>query len=283
VALTTPRPLGARPAGLDPQPFLRRQQREPIPRSRRQAIRRRLVAALALFGAGLAVGGVYLARHWLTHSPCFAVRQIAISATRHAPREELRHAVDRYRGRNLFRIDLARIERDLRASPWIASASVKRVLPDGLSCAVSERVPSGLALLRGRVVLIDAEGTPLETYGEKTREFSFPIFTGLDERNTARAARQAGRGTALLEFIDKTRPGLAAEISRIDLQRDDRIDLHMNDGGPIVRLNPRDVTTNLEHFLAMRDWLATNFGDGAYVDLRFRDRIALQPVAAKGD
>ena len=283
MALTTTRQAGARPAGLDPQPFLRRQQREPIPRSRRRALRRRLLAVLALFGAGVAAGGVYLARHYLTHSPRFAVRTVALSPTRHAPRDELRRAVLRYRGRNLFRLDLARVERDLRACSWIAAASVKRVLPDGLSCVVTERVPRGLALLRGRVVLVDERGTAIEAYGEKTREFSFPIFTGLDEIRAERAARQAALGTTLLDLLEKNYPGLAAEISRIDLARDDRIEVHMNDGGPVVRLNPRDLTTNLDHYLAMRDWIATNFGDGAYVDLRFRDRIALLPVAAKGD
>ena len=57
----------------------------------------------------------------------------------------------------------------------------------------------------------------------------------------------------------------------------------MNAGGPVVLLNPLDSGANLDRFLAMRDYLATNFGHAAYVDLRFRDRIAFQPLAAKGD
>ena len=58
----------------------------------------------------------------------------------------------------------------------------------------------------------------------------------------------------------------------------------MNQRGPAVRLSPRDFGTNLDRYLTLRDYLATDFGDGAYVDLRFRDRIAFRPlVGAKGD
>ncbi len=52
--------------------------------------------------------------------------------------------------------------------------------------------------------------------------------------------------------------------------------------GPVVRINPRKFGTNLDRYLAMRDYLATHFGDGAYIDLRFRDRIAFRPLRARG-
>jgi len=77
---------------------------------------------------------------------------------------------------------------------------------------------------------------------------------------------------------------LAKNISEIDLSRDDRLELRLNQGGPSVRLNPSDFGANLDRYLTLRDYLATDFGDGAYVDLRFRDRIAFRPrVAVKGD
>lgn len=279
------RPQDARrPAIPEPMPFLRRAQSEQVRRNRRgRALRRRLTALAALFGAGLLAGGAYAGRLYLTRSPRFALRRIELSPTRHALEADLRRVVERYRGRNLFVLDLPRIERDLAACRWVKRATAKRVLPDGVFCAVEERTPRGLALLRGRVWLVDADGTAIDVYGERTREYSFPIFTGIDERDPSRAAVQAARGAALLDDLDRTHPGLTPEISEIDLARDDRIDLHMNEGGPVVRLNPEAFGTNLDRYLALRDYLTTNFGDGDYVDLRFRDRIAFQPLMAKGD
>lgn len=265
-------------------PFLRRAQSEQVRRSRRgRILRRRLLVLGALFGTGLLAGVVYAGRLFLTHSTRFALRQIDVSPARHAPEAEIRRAVERYRGRNIFLLDLGRIERDLAACRWVKRAAVKRVLPDGLFCALEERVPRGLALLHGRVWLVDEEGSGIDLYGERTREFSFPIFTGLDERDPGRAARQAARGAALLDDLARNHPGLTPEISEIDLARDDRIELHLNGGGPVVRLHPETVGINLDRYLAMREYLTTNFGEGDYVDLRFRDRIAFQPLVAKGN
>ena len=275
---------GKRLPVAEPMPFLRRAQSEQVRRSRRgRALRRRLVGVGALFGVGLLAGGAYVGRLVLTRSTRFALRHVDLSPTRHAPQADLRRAVERYRGRNLFLVDLARIERDLASCRWVRRVKAKRVLPDGIFCAVEERTPRALALLHGRVWLIDGDGVPIDAYGEDTKGYSFPIFTGIDERDQARAARQAARGAALLDDLDRDHPGLASEISEIGLARDDRIDLHMNEGGPVVRLNPEVFGNNLDRYLAMRDYLTTNFGDGAYVDLRFRDRIAFQPLVGKGE
>jgi cell division septal protein FtsQ len=244
--------------------------------------RGRLAVFGALFAAGVVAGTVYAGAHYLTHAPRFRVRRIEFSAAPHVPEEELRRAVARYRGKNLFRLDLGRLEKDLEACRWVRRAAVKRVLPDGLRCAVEERVPRGLALVRGRVKLVDAEGAVIDDHDATTQAYSFPIFTGLDEADEARAAEQIRRGAALLAFLDAHHPGWSAEISEIDLARADRLELRLNDGGPVVRLHPREFGTNLARYLTLRPYLETHFGDGTYVDLRFRDRIAFKPALGRG-
>ena len=236
----------------------------------------------ALFGIGVLGGTAYAGAHYLTHAPRFRVRRIEVASAPHAPRDELRSTLERYRGRNLFRLDLRHLERDLEKCRWVKRAAVKRVLPDGLHCSVVERVPRGLALLRGKVVLVDGEGAVIDAYDARTQGYSFPILTGLDEKDAGRCAVQIARGVALLDYLDAGHPGLAAEISEIGLLRDDRLELRLNEGGPVVRLHPQDFGTNLERYLTMRRYLATNFGGGAYVDLRFKDRIAFKPALKRG-
>lgn len=274
-----------RPAsGEDPiSPFLRRRQDERLRRSRRRRLTLRwlpIVAALSVLG--LAAGSLLGARWYLTHSPRFMLKRIAFTPTDHAPAAELRRIASRHRGRNIFRLDLARIERELEQVRWVKSAMVKRILPDRLFCAVEERSPRGLALLNGRVHLIDEEGTSIDLHTGAVGGGSLPIFTGLDATGGGtRAREQVARGFDLMAWLDATHPGLMKEISEIDLKHPDRIGLLMNSGGPVVRLNPDDYGANLDRWLQMRDYLATHFGDGAYVDLRFKDRIAFQPLQAR--
>jgi cell division septal protein FtsQ len=187
-------------------------------------------------------------------------------------------------GRNLFRLDPVRLGSDLEARRWVKRAIVKRVLPDGVFCAIEERVPKGLALLRDRVWLVDDEGVAIDPHGGQTQGYSYPILVGIDDRNGGHGREQMKLGVSLVAFLQETHPDLLREISEVDLSRDDRLELRMNQRGPAVRLSPRDFGTNLDRYLTLRDYLATDFGDGAYVDLRFRDRIAFRPlVGSKGD
>lgn len=263
-------------------PFLRRSQDDRLRRNRR---RRRTLRFLPLASVvmlcGLLVGSIWFGHWYLTHSPRFNLRRVALTPTDHAAQADLRRIAERYRGRNLFQLDLARIENELEEVRWVRKAMVKRVLPDRLFCAVEERQPQGLALVKGRVQMIDEDGTAIDLYSAAAGPLSFPIFTGLDEISASRAKEQVGHGYDFLAWLNETHPGFSAEISEIDLSRKDRIDLLMNSGGPVVRLHPADYGANLDRWLAMRDYLATHFGDGAYIDLRFRDRIAFQPLAAR--
>jgi cell division septal protein FtsQ len=292
MVLTTALPAGvrrhARGAGMptygdEPvSPFLRRRQDERMKGGRRRRRTLRLLpAAMGLLALVVLAGAAWGVQWWLTHSPRFNVARVAFTTTEHATAADLKKAGERARGKNIFRLDLDALAADLRKVRWVRSVTIRRVLPDRLFCAVEEREARGLALMRGRVQMIDSDGSPIDLYTADEGKMSMPIFTGLDEIRAAHARDQMARGLDFVAWLDGTHPGLAAEISEIDLARDDRIVLTMNNGGPPVRVNPDDYAANLDAWLKMRDWLATHFGDGAYVDLRFKDRIAFQPATAR--
>ncbi len=273
----------ARAADAEPLRILRRNRTIAAVRRRRRS-RVGLVIALAGCLAVATLGSAWGAHHYVTHSPRFRLRRLEFSQTRYAPEGELRRAVARHLGRNLFRLDPASMARDLQARRWVKRAVVKRILPDGMFCAIEERAPRGLALMHDRVWLVDDDGVAIDPFGGSSQDYSWPILVGVDERNQTRGRDQIQRGVRLVSFLQETHPALAKEVSEIDVSRDDRLEMRLNQGGPPVRLSPDDFGANLDRYLTLRDYLATDFGDGAYVDLRFRDRIAFRPlVASKGD
>lgn len=262
-----------------PAPFLRRSQEERLRRT--HGVRRaRIVLPAAALLAGLAglAGLGYAARWYLLHSSRFKVAKVALTKTDHASQAELKRLAEKARGRNIFKLDLTRLQGELEKVRWVKTATVRRVLPDRLMVAIEERVPRGLALFRGRVSLIDEEGAPIDLYTGAGEFASFPIFTGLDDARPERSRLQVARGFAFLVYLEETHPGFVGEISEIDLSREDRLGLTLNGGGPVVRVHPSDYGSNLDRWLEMRDWLQAHLGSGAYVDLRFHDRIAWQPI-----
>ena len=261
------------------QPYLRRSQDERLRRTR--GLRRArilLPAAVGLFGIAGIAGLGYAARWYLLHSSRFNVVKVAVTRTSHAPQAELKRIADKARGRNIFKLDLTKMAGEMEKVRWVKIAAVRRVVPDRVMVAIEERVPRGLALFRGRVSLIDEEGAPIDLYTGAGEFANFPIFTGLDDAHPERSRLQVSRGFAFLLYLEETHPGLASEISEIDLGREDRLALTLNGGGPIVRVHPTDYGSNLDRWLEMRDWLQSHLGTGSYVDLRFHDRIAWQPM-----
>jgi hypothetical protein len=263
---------------VDPLRFVRRGQSERLKKGRRKrTVRRVVLLAVALWGAGVVAGAALAGRQYLRTSSRFALRRIDIAPTSRAPAAELRRIIDRHAGANLFRLDVARMAAELGSVRWVRSVALKRILPDRLHCAVEERVPRGLARIGDRLWLVDDDG-PIDLHGGETSDWSFPVFTGIDASDRERQRAQIHRGVELLEYLERLEPGLPSRVSEVDLGRDDRVGLHAADGGPELRIHPTDFALNMERYLTMRDYLATHFGDGAYIDLRFRDSIAFLPA-----
>ena len=120
--------------------LLRRGQSGRLRRSRRKKrTRRTLFVVLGLWCVGVVLGALYAGRHYVTHASRFALRDIAITPTMHAPREELQRAVNRHIGRNLFRLDLGAIESDLEKVRWVRRAVAKRLVPGPPSTSTGRR------------------------------------------------------------------------------------------------------------------------------------------------
>jgi cell division protein FtsQ len=155
------------------------------------------VIALAVGGAFAALGG----QAWLRKTDHFAVARITVRgadrATKAALLERARLAV----GQNLFAIDLERARLSIAAHPWVASAEVKRRLPDALEITIVERSPAAVLAL-GELYLIDSEGEPFKRL-QAEDGVDLPIITGLDrEEFDGKNARGKERAQLALLALD---------------------------------------------------------------------------------
>lgn len=264
--------------------FLRRTRNEQVRKSRRA---RTLLRAGTWAGLHLAVAGVVGLAAWggyryLTHSTRFTVRRVLVSGTTYVPERQVRRVADRYVGANIFAAALPVLQAGLEAQPWIRVAHVKRRIPDTLLIAIEERVPEALVRVRDGIYLAAGDGTLLDRFGPEYADYDFPVLTGLDRAGRETLRRKIQVGAAFVNFLYRTRPPLADQVSEIDLSRDDALEVRLNDGGPPIRVSPDAFALNLDNYLALRNYIATNYGDVDYVDLRWRDRISILPAAGRG-
>jgi len=263
--------------------FLRLTRNEQVRKRRRNRtlLKGATWTGLHLGAAGMVALSAWGGHHYLTHSTRFTIRQVLFSGGTSAPPAQIKAVTDAFVGRNIFAADLNLLQTKLESQPWIKTASVKRRIPDVLLIQVEERVPEVLVRIGGSLYLADGEGILLDRYGPQYADYDFPILTGLDRAGRETLKRKVTLGAAFVNFLYRTRPALGDQVSELDLSGEDGIEARLNDGGAPLRMSTDAFDLNLDNYLAMRNYIAANYGSVQYVDLRWKDRITIMPAATR--
>ncbi len=86
------------------------------------------------------------------------VEEVFVVGRRQTPRGKLLEALDVKRGAPILDIDIGAARERVLALPWIAQASIERLLPDTLVLHVIERRPLALWQYLGKLAVIDESG-----------------------------------------------------------------------------------------------------------------------------
>jgi cell division protein FtsQ len=189
---------------------------------------------------------------YATTSPRFEVRGLIYAPTHHVGDTRLRELLALSPGTNILSLDLEELAARVVADPWVAKASVVRVLPDSLQVTVEEHDPRAVLALGGKLLLVDAEGVafkPLEP-GERGR---LPVITGFDdpglaERPAALRERVLRGLRALAAYEAKRRP----RLSELHVGDFGDVTLYTAELGTQLRLGRGDVEPALARFDALR-------------------------------
>ncbi len=238
-----------------------------------QAQRLLMVAANALLVALLAVGSFWL-YHRTQQDSRFAIRSVEISGAPHTPAATISRVAAAYRGRNLFRLDIAAVQQDFLTLPWVERIRVEKKLPDTLVIHVIERTPSALVVIEGTPRYVDAKGRIFADLSPATGNAELPLITETRTEAVARCVE-------FLEAIRTSDPLLYSRVSEIQ---------SLEAGG--FRLFDRALAAyvfidDLDSFEKWRTLYRVaaveGFSAGAieYADLRFNDRIVVKPRAPR--
>jgi len=268
------------PVGLPNDPDRRYWRRRVNRRVRQERRTRRLLrwsgvvlVNLALLGA-LAFAGSRMIRH-LTTSPEFALRKIRIEGARPATADRIRWALAELEGENVLELDLRSVTARVKEDRWVLDCTVKRVLPHTLRVTVVEREPAAVARVGKRSLVVDRTGTVIAD-ADQGSIGGLPVITGLERLRNEQREGAVRRGVAAMELLRGTAAGWTGKLAEIDLSRTDRIVVTPATGPPLL-LDPERADRNLLEYLALEDEISRRIGAATYVDLRWRDRIAVMP------
>jgi cell division septal protein FtsQ len=255
-------------------------------RANRKVRKARYIRTLLRWSVILLINGAFLGTlaflgmrgvQRLTSSDEFTLRRIELVGLQRTSEESIRLRLAPMIGRNLFDLDLGEVNVVLRNDPWVLDASARRILPRTLRVTVTERKPAALAVIRGVAHIVDRTGHVIGPAGARSAD-DLPVLTGLDGMPDEELIEALQTGVTMVERLRKVAGPFADEISEMDLSQSDRISVRTIARGPRILLDPNRVERNVQRFLALRSVMAERLGPIRYVDLRWRDRIAVMPV-----
>jgi cell division protein FtsQ len=251
------------------------------PRTRRRFAlsRMRLVVAL-IVAAGVIYGGYRSLRAVLT-SEMTTVTRITVAGHSRLTREEALALVSGLRGRNMLLLDLNEWRQRLLASPWVADAALRRVLPGTVDIVVSERQPLGIARLGEHLYLLDRRGTVIDEFGPDHANLDLPLVDGLAAAAaprdlTAVDAARAALAVRLLTSLDAD-PDLAGRVSQIDVSDVRNVGVILEGDTALVRVGDDRFVERLRTYLDVAATLRERVPQIDYVDVRFGERVYVRP------
>jgi len=210
-------------------------------------------------------------------TPLFAIDQILVEGLRRGDPDDLQARLAFWQGRNLVAADLEAVRRQAFTAPWVLDASVRRILPGTLAVRLTEKQPAAMAVLAGRLTLVDRDGRVIVPWDARLTGVDLPLLTGLDAWDEAARPAQARAGLGILARLTKYDRDLMNGLSEIDLSRGDRVTVRLISEPAPLYLSRENVIVNLDHYLAIRDDIRGRVAAVQAIDLRWRGRVVVIP------
>jgi cell division protein FtsQ len=261
----------------------------------------RIVAGVGfLLLAGASIAAAFYVRSFLLHDDHFVVptsASIQIAGNSHLTRPQLLSVFGEDVDRNIFNIPLAERRAELESLPWVAHATVMRLLPNRVRVAIVERTPVAFVRQGAQIGLVDANGVLFDLPGPETDaaakarkapQYSFPVLTGISAADplSTRAARMRIY-LGFMAALDATGEGISHRLSEVDLSNPEDVRAIIPDAGA----SGADILVHfgeekyLERYRQYQEHLAewrTQYPRLASVDMRYEQQVVLemQPGAA---
>ncbi|MBN2283045.1 MAG: FtsQ-type POTRA domain-containing protein [Deltaproteobacteria bacterium] len=114
----------------------------------------------------------------------FRLHDAEVRGCRHVSEQEVIERAGIVPSMNILRINPSKMERQVKANPWVKDVSVGREFPDRLIIEIVEREPAALIRKEGSLFILDREGEVFK--GLKSDDsVNLPVLTGILERGVA--------------------------------------------------------------------------------------------------
>src|SRR5579875_1457987 len=189
--------------------------------------------------------------------------------------------------RNIFRVPLVERKADLERLPWVAHATVMRLLPNRIRVAVTERTPVAFVRQGRQIGLVDASGVLLDMPQDAAGDphYSFPVLTGLSGSDplSVRAARMA-IFKRFMQELDSAGQKNSSSISEVDVSNPEDVKAVVSGGGNdiLVHFGDEQFLERYQQFEQHLPEWRQQYPKLAAADMRYERQVVLEMQPGTG-
>jgi cell division protein FtsQ len=258
-----------------------------LPRNRRGWI---VAGVLALLCVGASAGILLIVKSFLLHDDRFVIPSasaIEFEGNAHVTRAQLLSVFGGDLERNIFRVSLAARRAELEQMPWVAHATVMRLLPNRMRVSIVERTPVAFVREGNHIGLVDASGVllnmPVATKADA--HYSFPVVTGISASDplSTRAARMKIFNRFTSE-LDGSGEKISQGLSEVDLSNPEDVKALIPDHAAdiLVHFGEADFLDRYRRFEEHLPEWRTVYPKLSSVDMRYERQVVLEMQPGSG-
>lgn len=248
--------------------------RSPASKHARRAARIAVLAMLAIYAGYRGVG-------LLAAAPSLQIGHLLVRGHERLSTGEVVALVEGLRGQNILTVRLDGWQRKLLSSPWVESATIRRLLPSTLEINIRERRPMGIGRIGMAMYLVDDQGVIIDEYGPVYADIDLPIIDGLaaspqDGGPIVDVARAEFAATVIGALA--ARPEILRQVSQLDVANLHDAVVILDNDAALLRLGEADFVARLQQYLDLAPALRERVTAIDYADLRFDERVYVRPA-----
>ena len=231
-----------------------------------------------------------MARSFLLHDERFVIpssSSIEFQGNAHVTRAQLLSIFGGDVERNIFTVSLAERRAEMERLPWVAHATVMRLLPNRMRVSIVERTPVAFVRQGSHIGLVDANGVLLDMPAETKPDarYSFPVVTGIvaEDPLSTRAARMKIYERFTTE-LDGSGEKISQGLSEVDLSNPEDVKALIPDKSNEILVHFGDVDF-LDRYKRFEEHLPewrTVYPKLSSVDMRYERQVVLEMQPGAG-
>jgi cell division protein FtsQ len=194
----------------------------------------------------------------------FPIKNVKIFGVQHLDHQEVQTLIEPLVKNGFFAVDIERIKESVMQLPWVAQVIVRRVWPDSVVVAVTEKTP--IALWNDTSLLSSAGDL-------------FSPATPTYPANLPKLAGPAGEQLLMAQYYAKMNTILAPlnfKIARLELTPTMTWSITL-DNGMKLNVGHKDILTRLDHFVKVYSKIVGDrVAEVDYIDLRYPNGMAVR-------